>query len=107
MSLWINKKRQNGRGGSDILLFPIAEMLLPIIILLALLITFGLSAGLLLISIGLILFLAAKTSLITKGIYVSWGSKLMSPIFRTCYRLGYGLMIIGLLAIFFSLKINS
>ncbi len=105
MSLWIKKKRQN--GGSDLLLFPGAEMLLPTIILLALLITIGLVGGFLLFSLGFLLFLAAKMSLFVNRIYISWGSKSMSPIFRVLYRLGYGLMAVGLLATLFSLKLNS
>jgi hypothetical protein len=106
MSLWIYKKRPDARGGRDIVLLPIAEMLLPAIILLVLLISLGISAGLLLMSLGFILFLAAKTSQLTKGIYISCGSKSMSSVFRTCYRLGYGLMFVGLLAVLFSLKMN-
>ena len=105
MSLWIKKKRQN--GGSDFLLFPVAEMLLPTIILLALLVTIGLVGGLMLFSLGFLLFIAAKMSQLVNGIYISWGSKSMSPIFRVFYRLGYGLMTAGLLATLFSLKMSS
>lgn len=85
MSLWIIKKRQS--GGSDFLLFPGAEMLLPAIILLALLVTIGLVGGLMLFSLGFLLFLAAKMSQAVNGIYISWGSKAMSPIFRVFYPL--------------------
>lgn len=106
MSLWINKKRQNGSSGSDLLLFPIAELMLPAIILLAILITLGLSGALILSCLGFILFLAAKLSLIVNGIYISWGSKSMTPILRVCYRLGYGLMTAGILAALFSLKLG-
>lgn len=107
MSLWISKKREDGRGGTDFILFPIAELMLPAIILFALLVTIGRHGALLLSCLGFILFLTAKISLFVKGIYISWGSKSMSHGFRTCYRLGYGLMIVGFLAALFSLKIGN
>jgi len=107
MSLWINKKRHDGSGSSDILLLPIAEMMLPAVILLVMIITLGLSGALLLTGFGFVLSLIAKLSLFAKGINVSWGSKSMSSIFRTCYRVGYGLMIAGLMAALFSLKISG
>jgi len=105
MSLWL--KRKKGNGGSDFILFPGAEMLLPAIIFLALLVTMGLVGGLLLFSLGFLLFLIAKTSLLIRGIYVSWGSNSMSPVFRIFYRVGYGLMMAGLLATLFTLKMKN
>jgi len=107
MSLWINRSSRDGSGRSDILLLPIAEMMLPAIILLAMVIALGLSGALLLTGFGFVLFLIAKISQFAKGIYVSRGSKSRSPIFRTCYRVGYGLMIAGLMAALFSFKISG
>jgi hypothetical protein len=104
MSLWLKRKKED--GGSDYILFPGAEMLLPATIFLVLLITIGLAGGLLLFSLGFVSFLVAKISQLAKGNYTSWGSKSMSRIFRYCYFVGYGLMTAGLLATLLSLKMN-
>ena len=106
MSSWIRKKREDGSGGSDLILFPIAELMLPAVILLVLLITSGPLGALLLSCLGFILFLTAKVSLLAHGVYISWGSRSMSRGLRACYRVGYGLMILGFLAALFSLKIG-
>lgn len=107
MSTWIRKKREDGSGGTDIILLPIAELMLPAMILLGLLIASGPFGAILLSCLGFILFLMAKVSLLVNGIYISWGSKSMSRGFRACYRLGYGLMIVGFLAALISLSIGK
>jgi len=44
-------------------------------------------------AVGLGLFLAAKISILRRGkVFFGFGTKQMSPRFRTCYRLGYLLM---------------
>jgi hypothetical protein len=106
MSIWIRKKREDGSGGTDIILLPIAELMLPTMILLVLLVTIGPRGALLMSCMGFILFLTAKVSLLVNGIYISWGSKSMSRGFQACYRLGYGLMILGFFAALFILIIG-
>jgi len=106
MSIWLRKKKEDGSGGTDILLLPLVELMLPSVLLIGMLITIGPRGALLLSCLGFIFFLAAKVSLLVDGIYISWGSKSMSRSFRASYRLGYGLMIVGFLATFFSLRIG-
>ncbi len=43
-------------------------------------------------ALGFCLFLAAKVSVIRRGMPVSFGSARMSSGFRVCYRVGYALM---------------
>src|SRR5438876_410182 len=47
--------------------------------------------------IGFALFVVAKVSVIRRGYVISFGSRLMSLMFRRLYRLGYGLMIVAVL----------
>ncbi|WP_347989144.1 hypothetical protein [Methylomonas sp. AM2-LC] len=49
---------------------------------------------------GFMLFLIAKTFVISKGIAVSFGTKVMSPTMANVYLLGYWLMIVGILSTF-------
>ena len=46
-------------------------------------------------AIGLALFVAAKTSLLRRGRYISWGSRDMTIWNRRAYRAGYVLMLFG------------
>lgn len=57
--------------------------------------------GLLVIAIaGLVLFLAAKVSVIGRRHWISFGTKFMSPAMANAYRAGYWLMFVGALATF-------
>jgi hypothetical protein len=58
----------------------------------------GSGGAILFTTVGFLLFLSAKLSLITKGVYVSCGSRKMSPRFRVCYRCGYERMLMGVMA---------
>jgi len=51
-------------------------------------------------ALGLALFLAAKFSLVRRGIRFSFGSAHMSRGSQLAYRIGYALMILGLFAAF-------
>jgi hypothetical protein len=42
-------------------------------------------------------FLAAKLSLLRRGIHASWGSGPMTPGYARLYRAGYALMVLGIL----------
>lgn len=49
---------------------------------------------------GLLLFLAAKLSVIVRIRRVSFGTALMSPAMANAYRAGYWLMLVGVVATF-------
>ncbi len=55
---------------------------------------------------GLALFLAAKISLLRRGIRVSFGSSAMSPWSRRAYRAGYALMLVGFAAMWVSSSVS-
>jgi len=50
--------------------------------------------------VGFILFLIAKFSVLSKGIKFSFGTGHMSPIMANIYRVGYWLMLVGILCTF-------
>ena len=50
--------------------------------------------------IGLVFFVVAKTFVIRKGVSMSFGSELMSPMMGNFYRLGYWLMVVGVILTF-------
>lgn len=50
--------------------------------------------------VGFLLFSAAKLSVIARGRWVSFGTAAMSASFANAYRLGYWLMVFGLVATF-------
>jgi hypothetical protein len=56
----------------------------------------------LVVLVGLILFAIGKLSVILKKKKISFGTKLMTEDMANLYRLGYWIMIVGLLAIFVS-----
>ena len=49
---------------------------------------------------GFVMFVIAKISVIKKGIKVSWGTTHMSQAMANTYRLGYWLMLVGILCTF-------
>lgn len=51
--------------------------------------------------LGFILFLVSKVSQFRKGKLLSFGTKNMSESMANCYRVGYWLMIVGLVMTFF------
>lgn len=69
------------------------ELLVPLGLMVGLLMMIG--GGTPLLIIGFALLLLAKSSILKRGIYTSWGSRLMTPGFRLSYRAGYALMILG------------
>ena len=52
------------------------------------------------VALGLILFLIAKLSVIFRGKWISFGSRPMTDGMGNTYRLGYWLMIVGILIMF-------
>ena len=98
MSWWREAESTTKPGRVEITTGPGVELLMPLVFILGLIITLGPAVGMLLMIIGFAFFLAAKLSVISRGIYVSWGSRRMTKHFRTCYRIGYGLMCVGALA---------
>ena len=52
------------------------------------------------VALGLILFLIAKLSVIFRGEWISFGSRPMTEGMGNTYRLGYWLMIVGILIMF-------
>jgi hypothetical protein len=56
---------------------------------------FVIAAGLITLT-GLILLVLCKLSLFRRGIWVSWGSSHMSKVYASLYKLGYGLLFVGL-----------
>jgi bacteriorhodopsin len=54
----------------------------------------------LLVAIGLAIFLVAKISLLSKGVRFSFGTKKMSNQMANLYRVGYWLMVVGIIFTF-------
>jgi len=54
----------------------------------------------LIVLVGFVLFLISKLSVVLKKKFVSFGSKLMTENMGNLYRIGYWLMIVGLLYTF-------
>ena len=52
------------------------------------------------VALGLILFLIAKLSVIFRGKWITFGSRPMTDAMGNTYRLGYWLMIVGILIMF-------
>ena len=52
------------------------------------------------VALGLILFLIAKLSVILRGKWISFGSRPMTDAMGNTYRIGYWLMIVGILIMF-------
>jgi hypothetical protein len=52
------------------------------------------------IGVGFVLFLIAKLSVVTRKQWISFGTKLMSPGMANAYRVGYWLIVVGILATF-------
>src|SRR5688572_29589733 len=52
------------------------------------------------VTLGLILFLIAKLSVLFRGKWISFGSRPMTDPMGNTYRLGYWLMIVGILFMF-------
>lgn len=98
MSYWIETESTTKPGRREITTGPGIELLMPLVFMLGLIVALGPATGMLFMATGFVLFLAAKLSLIAQGVHVSWGSRQMSPRFRTCYRVGYALMFAGALA---------
>jgi hypothetical protein len=51
-------------------------------------------------AVGFVLFLIAKLSVVRQRQWISFGTKLMSPGMANAYRVGYWLIIVGILATF-------
>ena len=98
MSSWRETESTTKPGRREITTGPGAEIVMPLVFILGLVVTLGPAIGMVLMLIGFALFLTAKMSLIRQGIYVSWGSRRMSARLRTCYHAGYALMFAGALA---------
>jgi hypothetical protein len=52
------------------------------------------------VALGLIVFLVAKLSVILRGKWISFGSRLMTGVMGNTYRIGYWLMIVGIVFMF-------
>ncbi len=98
MSSWSETESTTKPGRREITTGPGAELVMPLVFILGLVIGLGPTIGMLLMLIGFAVFLAAKLSVISEGVYVSWGSRQMSTRFRACYRVGYALMFLGAVA---------
>ena len=102
MSYWREEESETHPGRIEITIGTNPfDLLMPMVFVLGLLGTMAASVGpalpLAILTTGFALFLIAKLSIIRQGILLSWGSRRMSRGFRTCYRLGYGLMTAGVL----------
>ena len=52
------------------------------------------------VGVGFILFSTAKLSVVRRKRWISFGTKLMSPAMVNAYRVGYWLMVVGILVTF-------
>jgi hypothetical protein len=52
------------------------------------------------ILLGFAVFVVAKASVLRRGRWISFGSRAMSPAMGNMYRVGYWLMVVGILATF-------
>jgi hypothetical protein len=95
VSLWRERGSVERPGRVELSTFPLAELYLPFVFLLGMVATLGPVGAVLLMGIVFALFLAAKRSLVRRGIYMSWGSRDMPAMFRVCYRVGYAFMLTG------------
>jgi hypothetical protein len=107
MSLWRERGSVETPGRVELSTFPLAELLLPLALLLGMAATLRSGGALLFMAVGFVFFLTAKLSVLLRGIHFSWGSRDMSTGFRACYRLGYVLMSVGAMAAVFSLLLGT
>jgi len=106
MSVWINRKDRNGKSYLRQIDFDPLIMIAVIGILAAIIIPqvkFYPSLLLILpftcIIIGLVLLSVSKISLYRKGIWFSFGSKLMTKGYASLYKLGYLFIFTGMLVV--------
>ena len=96
MSFWI-EHRENGRA--TLTLAQGGNFLIVIFAcgLLASLTAFTPALPLFFLATGFACFLAAKLSVLRRGVSISWGSRGMSPGYAQLYRAGYFIMGVGAL----------
>ena len=106
MSFWIYKKNKEGKKEMFSVTIPIEMLMIIIGLLTALIVPRYLikpirimTDSMFIVILGFILFAIAKVSLFSKGIWNSWGSKLMNTPYRILYRTGYILMGIGVVVL--------
>jgi len=103
MSLWIYKNNKEGNKELFAVSFPLPIIMLLLGLLVALIVPnimkphIYLKESSYVAAVGFILVLISKVSLFKKGVWNSWGSKLMSKPYRILYRCGYVLIIIGII----------
>jgi len=104
MSFWFYRKDKNGKRYVYSVTIPL-ELIILIFGLLVGILTprylmdsnqFG-RDSLMLVLFGFLLFFVSKLSLFLKGIWNSWGSKMMNKPFKLLYHSGYTFMFIGIL----------
>ncbi len=104
MSWWMYRRDADGRP----VVWQIDVDLMFIVFALGLLVTFVVprwmrgptviasDAGVLLFA-GLLCLVASKISLFRRGVWVSWGPRLMTKWWARLYKIGYGLILAGVL----------
>lgn len=102
MSWWVYRRNADGRHE----VWQIDVDLMSIVFVLGLLVVFIVprwmrgpvaiaSDGGVVLSAGLMCLVAAKISLFRRGVWVSWGPRLMTKWWARLYKLGYALMFVG------------
>jgi hypothetical protein len=102
MSIWFQRRDKDGIEARYSVTVPL-EIVLVVLTLIAAFIgpryfgdnTLLVTDAFILLVVGLSLFLASKIPVFKKGVFNTWGSKNMSPIFKWAYWVGYGAMILG------------
>jgi hypothetical protein len=102
MSFWIYRKNKEGKKEMYSVTIPIEMLMIIMGLITALIVPRYLISpirvitdSMFIVIFGFILFAIAKISLFSKGIWNSWGSKLMDKRYRILYRTGYIIMGIG------------
>jgi hypothetical protein len=99
MSLWISRKTKTGKRWLWLIDLPLLPLLAITAAFLEVFLQFvihhPLPAALGCLILGYSTLLLAKLSLFRRGIWISWGSRLMSTTCASLYRAGYGLIALG------------
>jgi hypothetical protein len=107
MSIWIYRKNREGKKEIYSMSIPFGPLLILLGFLLAIIIprlmkpSQYLKESSFIVAVGFMLVLISKISLFRKGIWNSWGPKLMDKPYRILYKCGYVLVGIGIISCLF------
>lgn len=103
MSFWIYRKNKEGKREVYSVTIPFELLMIAFGLLAAIFIPryiinpgHALKDSFLIVVVGFVLFAISKVSLYRKGIWNSWGARLMDKPYRFLYRFGYLLMALGI-----------